>query len=547
MGTKWWLTYVYLFLAAGLNIGLMACGGGGGSGLSYDGLTTPASINEGNAEDLAVGTWLSGDTGTNIDIFGAVKTEQENLNSSFSLNLMPVIFEDAVYQIAMETLVTRPYLGAVQTVSESMDGSCGGVAVVNGSANDDTGKINATVNFTDYCEEDVIINGRANLSGTVVPATEDITDFTMSFRSLTLEEGNESITINGSFSANYAASPMLVTMSYVLRNNNIMKTYWLRDTQFQLDGQMDYVDITALSGRYYDPDSGYVEISIGETVRIYDYANRPSEGSIVLAGAQGTAGGNTKARLVFLNANEYQVEADTNGDGVYNYSEGPYSWSDEIALKDPFIFSENTGYADFFISSGYADSYFMRTIIRSDSPARSIYIDNNAINEQIPYTPAVDLLSAPYFSYVKTLLPLNGPPGMAWEGREYTFFADENGNAALDSGEDFLQCSIPSGAFRQMDIPDVSVTGGNFPTISWQPVAHADNYQIYLFEVSEQGTLGNLVFTVTIEEDGSPSYSYTYDGDLFSQYTMLAIAVIAREEYSSCVLNRSRYLTVHGM
>ena len=98
-----------------------------------------------------------------------------------------------------------------------------------------------------------------------------------------------------------------------------------------------------------------------------------------------------------------------------------------------------------------------------------------------------------------------------------------------------------------MDIPVVSVTGESFPTISWQPVAHAESYLINFFELTAQNRLGKLVFTVTIEEDGSPAYFYTYEGDLFSQYSMLAIAVVAREEYSSCVLNRSLYYTVHSI
>ena len=52
MVTKGWLVYVYLFLAAGLAVGLMACGGGGGGGETstsnttpfYTGPTDPASL-----------------------------------------------------------------------------------------------------------------------------------------------------------------------------------------------------------------------------------------------------------------------------------------------------------------------------------------------------------------------------------------------------------------------------------------------------------------------------------------------------------------------
>ena len=44
---------------------------------------------------------------------------------------------------------------------------------------------------------------------------------------------------------------------------------------------------------------------------------------------EGTQGGNTKARLNFLSATEFLVEADTDGDGLYDdYSSGTLLWSD---------------------------------------------------------------------------------------------------------------------------------------------------------------------------------------------------------------------------
>ena len=70
MKTKRWLVCVYLFLAAGLTIVLMACGGGGGGGgvakpgISYTGNTEQAMINNGEvAVGFAEDTWLFMDLG----------------------------------------------------------------------------------------------------------------------------------------------------------------------------------------------------------------------------------------------------------------------------------------------------------------------------------------------------------------------------------------------------------------------------------------------------------------------------------------------------
>ena len=189
----------------------------------------------------------------------------------------------------------------------------------------------------------------------------------------------------------------------------------------------------------------------------------------------------------------------------------------------------------------------MRAIVKSDSPTQAMFIQSDTVYEQMPYLPTIDLLFAPYYSYLKAFLPPYNPPGNSWEGIEYTFFADDNHNGSLDAGEAFWNCSVAEGALRQLDIPVVSVAGSFFPTISWQAVENADNYVINFFTLTQQNSLGDAVFTTTVEAEGSSSYSYTYEGDLFSQYSTLAIAVVAREEVSACVLNRSLYYTVHSI
>ena len=133
----------------------------------------------------------------------------------------------------------------------------------------------------------------------------------------------------------------------------------------------------------------------------------------------------------------------------------------------------------------------MKTIIKSDSSANFIYIQSPSISAQIPHAPMLDLFSAPYFSFLKHFTTGGGyaPPGNSWEGMDYTFFVDNNTNTTLDIDEVPLQCEIPYGGIRQMDIPVVTVTGGSLPTISWQPVAYANSYVIRLFEVTDRNWL----------------------------------------------------------
>jgi hypothetical protein len=103
-----------------------------------------------------------------------------------------------------------------------------------------------------------------------------------------------------------------------------MKTYWFKDVQLQMVGTDTYVDINNITGSYYDHDIGYVDISIGEPIRIYDTDNWPSSGSFIVTGTQAT-----KARLTFVDVTQFRVDADTDGDGAYDdYSSNNVLWTD---------------------------------------------------------------------------------------------------------------------------------------------------------------------------------------------------------------------------
>ena len=64
-------------------LGLISCGGGGGggdsvtvpsvpTGLTYTGVTSPATIDSNNAAELAIDAFMGGETGSNLGIFSSV-------------------------------------------------------------------------------------------------------------------------------------------------------------------------------------------------------------------------------------------------------------------------------------------------------------------------------------------------------------------------------------------------------------------------------------------------------------------------------------------
>jgi hypothetical protein len=87
----------------------------------------------------------------------------------------------------------------------------------------------------------------------------------------------------------------------------------------------NYVDFQ-VSGKYYHPDYGYVNISTPTAFRIYSGSVWPSQGVLMLDGKTGIAGGSTRARLTVISSNAYEVEADTDGDGTYDWNSGSLNW-----------------------------------------------------------------------------------------------------------------------------------------------------------------------------------------------------------------------------
>jgi hypothetical protein len=119
-----------------------------------------------------------------------------------------------------------------------------------------------------------------------------------------------------------------VILLYVFTDNNTGISYWLKDWILRHTHGEGYTEIVSAIGRFYDPDYGYVELSIEEGILIYAEDDRPSSGKLVLTGAEGTQGGDTKIRITHLSATEYLVEADTNGDGAYDYNSGTLLFAD---------------------------------------------------------------------------------------------------------------------------------------------------------------------------------------------------------------------------
>jgi hypothetical protein len=306
---------------------------GGGSGtpptLNYSGATTPVTISAENAEALLVGAYEGGLTASTFNIFGAAVAEPLFSTNTPRMLALAAVFESFLYEMDMQQQPI-PYTGAIITDSETITGSCGGSVYYDVSIDSIFGDFSGTADFRQYCDAsnpELVLDGITDFSGDYDLLGLEIEDFSFIFRDLAGTTSEGSYTLNGSLNGSVSATRADITTTSVLKDNITEKTYWLKDFKVTAVQGFSFVEMT-VDGRYYDHDHGYVDVNTEVPFRVYDSYDWPSSGILALTGAEGVEGGNTMARLVVLDADSYQIEADTDGDGTFDdYNSGPLPWT----------------------------------------------------------------------------------------------------------------------------------------------------------------------------------------------------------------------------
>lgn len=315
-----------LLLGMLLAISLTGCGGGGDgdgpAGITYTGLTTQATIDENNAEDIATGAYQGGATVEEFgDIMGVVQDGEDGYIGRPRCLVLSEALEKAFRRVDVTSVSGVVAYGAIVTVSETEDGSCGGSMSWTLSLDDVAGDFTGSFDFNNYCEDDTTLSGSMSASGKIDLVTKEFVKISMTFTALTAEAEGDSFTANGDISFEFSESSITVTMNMYLRDNSTRKVYWVEDYFMSITEGTDYVEVE-VSGRFYDPDDGYVVVSTPESLRIYDVDDGPRQGVLLVEGAN-----NTKAKLTAVDSTTCRVEADTDGDDIYEWKSEDLYWS----------------------------------------------------------------------------------------------------------------------------------------------------------------------------------------------------------------------------
>jgi len=317
------LQYIFLLCVIFLGIiSIIGSGGGGGGGsapppITYSGLTTQAEITDANAELFAAGAFGAGRTGSTFSGIGAVEKSGDGDISSFRTFWIIQTLKDAVLQVDLSSITSPPFIGASESGTEP--GPCGGTVSYSIQYNETTGVFSGTFTFKSYCDSGVVISGSTTVSGTINLGTSMIEDIHFKFTSLS----DGSSTLSGNLNMDLTVSPIQVDFDTYLKNNATNTVYWAQDYVIYITDGGSYLDVEINSGNYYEPDYGYVTISTPTPFRIYNLDLWPSSGVMVVTGT-----GNTKVRLTAISNTQCQIDADLDGNNIYEWGPVTKNWED---------------------------------------------------------------------------------------------------------------------------------------------------------------------------------------------------------------------------
>lgn len=316
-----------LFLVVVLS--LAACGGGGGhDGIAivdpapyYTGVKTAAVVSASNAEELAAGAYAGGELGTAFVMQKtpagkavaerrAVPVRQAARVINTSLRRMKIpqrARKQLAAPVAKETRHTRSAKTTSKAETFQVYGDYGGYATYSIDLNESNRTFSGSVVYVDYASGGLTLSGRTDILGTFDENYQGFTRLTLSFKELSMTVNGVGSTLIGSLSWGYtpATSGESLTINMVLVANG--KTFWFNDYRLANTYGASYLTQT-LTGRYYDPESGYVDLSTPTAMVIYYGQSWPSSGSVKCSGGQGAWVG------MDFQPQSYSVSADFDND-----------------------------------------------------------------------------------------------------------------------------------------------------------------------------------------------------------------------------------------
>jgi hypothetical protein len=284
----------------------------------FEGLTSQAAITPANAESLAAGAFAGGLSGTASQSLKLSQRSYSGQTYVFRPLKYPLILVDCLRRIELDVELNMSGLSSIITESNSLEGSCGGSLAYTLTFDRISGKFSGDILFADYCDDGVEISGDTDVDGTFEATSGVFETAAFSFDNLS----DDSRTLDGEISLDLSDTPLLADLAVYSKDNQTGKVYWLKNYSLNLFEFFNRIEIE-IFGTFYHPDNGFVTATTSEPFMVFDEDDWPSSGRLVIRGD-----GATRAQLIAIDELQYRVEADTDGDGTFDWGPKIFRWTD---------------------------------------------------------------------------------------------------------------------------------------------------------------------------------------------------------------------------
>ncbi len=288
------------------------------SSTDFSGRNDPAVIDSANANDLAEGALSGGITRFKTENAGFAQKSLTKQTSVFWPLRLPLVLKDSVQKIEIAALSADPFRPAVETRSGILQGSCGGRFLYSIDFIRDTNVFDGSISFQNYCFSEITISGETGVDGTYGLGTGKFSTSHFSFDELS----DGQIALEGELSLDLRQQPLTANFSAFFKEIEAGQVYWIKDYSMNIAEFIGFTEIE-IFGSFYHPEHGYVELTTLEPFIVHSEDEWPISGLLRIKGAN-----NTQAQLSPLNQVHLSIEADTDGDGGFDWDSGVLFWDD---------------------------------------------------------------------------------------------------------------------------------------------------------------------------------------------------------------------------
>jgi hypothetical protein len=284
--------------------------------VEFVGLTSQAAITADSAEPLAAGALAGGLSETASDSMGLSRIVASRQPEFFRSLQVPRVLVDGLGRIEMDAELDIAGHSIVITESNNLPGSCGGILSYTLTFDRESGDFSGELIFENYCQDGNTVSGETTVDGTFEASSGVFNTAVLSFGDL----ADETHILDGEISMDLTDTPVVATFSVYSKDKQSGQVYWLKDYSINLTEFWDRVEIE-IFGTFYHPDNGFVRLETSEPFIVAGEDAWPAAGQLMIQGS-----GATRARLTAVDPSSYRLEADTTGDGTFDWVSAILSW-----------------------------------------------------------------------------------------------------------------------------------------------------------------------------------------------------------------------------